>query len=160
MPSTRQLSNLQGILPCTALLLHTGAGFLHNSLAEQAGSQFLGEAAAQCCLTSSLPSQRPFGLPHSTLSARASALSDILLLCCGTITLRLIWYPLEQAVRPHLGAIATKMEEMWSASQLSVSERNVLCDSMLAAAASGDPQLHSQVHLLKTASRHAEDVAW
>ena len=56
---------------------------------------------------------------------------------------------LAQAVRPHLGAIAAKMEEMWSASQLSVSERNVLCDSMLAAAASGDPQLHSQVHLLQ-----------
>ena len=137
----------KGSLPCTALLLHTGAGFLHDSLDEQAGSRFLGEAAAQCCLTSLLPSQRPRGLPRSTLSARASALSDILLLCCETITLCLIWYPLEQAVKPHLGAIAAKMEEMWSASQLSVSERNVLCDSMLAAAASGDPQLHSQVPL-------------
>ena len=52
-----------------------------------------------------------------------------------------------QAVRPHLGAIAAKMEEMWKASQLFVSERNVLCDSMLAAAASGDPELRSQVHL-------------
>ena len=84
-------------------------------------------------------------LTRSTLSVRASALSDILLPCCETITVRLISDPLEQAVRPHLGAIAAKMEEMWSASQLSVSERNVLCDSMLAAAASGDPQLHSQV---------------
>ncbi len=50
-----------------------------------------------------------------------------------------------KAVRPHLGAIAAKMEEMWNASQLSVSERNVLCDSMLAAAASGGPDLFSQV---------------
>ena len=50
-----------------------------------------------------------------------------------------------KAVRPHLGAIAAKMEEMWKASQLSVSERNVLCDSMLAAAASGSPELRSQV---------------
>ena len=55
-------------------------------------------------------------------------------------------YPVK-AVRPHLGAIAAKMEEMWKASQLSVSERNVLCDSMLAAAASGSPDLRSQVHL-------------
>ena len=52
-----------------------------------------------------------------------------------------------QAVRPHLGAIAAKMEEMWAANQLSVSERNVLCDSMLAAAASGGPTLHTQVSL-------------
>ena len=52
-----------------------------------------------------------------------------------------------QAVRPHLGAIAAKMEEMWAANQLSVSERNVLCDSMLAAAASGPPDLHTQVSL-------------
>jgi hypothetical protein len=39
------------------------------------------------------------------------------------------------------------MEEMWAANQLSVSERNVLCDSMLAAAASGDPDLHTQASL-------------
>ena len=52
-----------------------------------------------------------------------------------------------KAVRPHLGAIAARMEEMWNASQLSVSERNVLCDSMLAAAASGGPNLLSQVAL-------------
>ena len=68
---------------------------------------------------------------------------------CYCITLHLIYCLLKQAVRPHLGAIAAKMEEMWNASRLSVSERNVLCDSMLAAAASGDPQLHSQVHPLK-----------
>ena len=69
----------------------------------------------------------------------------VLLLPFQTISLHHMLCVLEQAVRPHLGAIAAKMEEMWSASQLSVSERNVLCDSMLAAAASGDPQLHSQV---------------
>ncbi len=58
-----------------------------------------------------------------------------------------------KAVRPHLGAIAAKMEEMWKASQLSVSERNVLCDSMLAAAGSGTPELRSQVPLLYHASQ-------
>ena len=114
----------------------------------------------RCCFVLSLPSQRPCGLPRSTLSVRASALFDLLLLHGGFIPLRLIWYLLEQAVRPHLGAIAAKMEEMWSASQLSVSERNVLCDSMLAAAASGDPQLHSQVQRLRAASMHAGNVLW
>ena len=67
---------------------------------------------------------------------------------CFLPRLTLVGYPVK-AVRPHLGAIAAKMEEMWKASQLSVSERNVLCDSMLAAAASGDPELRSQVHVLK-----------
>ena len=81
----------------------------------------------------------------STVLSRASTPSDILLLCFDKTTLHNMHYLFVQAVRPHLGAIAAKMEEMWSASQLSVSERNVLCDSMLAAAASGDPQLHSQV---------------
>ena len=114
---------IEGILPCTALLLHTGAGFLHDSLAEQAGSQLTCAPAVPCCSISLLPSQRDRSLPCSTVLARASTPSDILLLCFDKTTLHDMHCVLEQAVRPHLGAIAAKMEEMWSASQLSVSER-------------------------------------
>lgn len=52
---------------------------------------------------------------------------------------------LMQAMRPHLTTLASRMEEMWAAGQLWAGERNYLCDAMLAASASGDPELRTQV---------------
>ena len=48
-------------------------------------------------------------------------------------------------MRPHLTSIATRMEEMWAGHKLGTGERNVLCDAMLAASASGGPELRTQV---------------
>ncbi len=50
-----------------------------------------------------------------------------------------------QAMRPHLTTLAGRMEEMWAAHKLGTGERNVLCDAMLAASASGGPELRTQV---------------
>lgn len=50
-----------------------------------------------------------------------------------------------QAMRPHLTTLAARMEEMWAAHKLGTGERNVLCDAMLAASASGGPELRTQV---------------
>ncbi|BDA43725.1 Exportin-5 [Coccomyxa sp. Obi] len=49
------------------------------------------------------------------------------------------------SMRPHLTTIAARMEEMWAAHKLGTGERNVLCDAMLAASASGGPELRTQV---------------
>ena len=52
---------------------------------------------------------------------------------------------MSQAVRPHLRALAARMEEMWAGRQLWLGERYVLFDAMLAAAGGGPPDLQVQV---------------
>lgn len=65
-------------------------------------------------------------------------------------------------MRPHLTTIAARMEEMWAAHKLGTGERNVLCDAMLAASASGGPELRTQVcacHLISPGLVYAFDLS-